>query len=138
MGSLMGELGEGTEGAEVPMQGTTMSTGQTTLELPGTEPSSKDYTWSTQRVCHVAGSICGRGWSCWTSVGGMALEPLGVRCPSVEECQDWKTGVDGWVEECPDRGGGGRKGWGVPEGRPGKGITFEIIKKISNKRKKEK
>jgi hypothetical protein len=30
-------------------------------------------------------------------VGGVALEPEGVRCPSVGECQGGKTGVGGWV-----------------------------------------
>jgi hypothetical protein len=39
--------------------------------------------------------------------------------------------VGGWVGEHPHRGGGGSgdgraRGWGFPEGRPGKGITFEV------------
>ena len=32
----------------------------------------------------------------WTSVGGMALGPERVRCPSVEEYQDRKVEVGGW------------------------------------------
>jgi hypothetical protein len=40
--------------------------------------------------------ICGRGWSCWTSVKGVALWLEGVRCPSVGECQGGKARVGGW------------------------------------------
>jgi len=41
--------------------------------------------------------------------------------------QGWRSGRE-WVGEI---------GWGLPKGKPGKGITFEMqIKKISNKRKK--
>ena len=46
---------------------------------------------------HDAGHTCGRGWPCWTSVGGQAIEPEDVQCPSVgdaraESCE-W---VGGW------------------------------------------
>ena len=30
-------------------------------------------------------------------MGGAALDPVGVQCPSVEECQGRKAGVGGWV-----------------------------------------
>ena len=59
---------------------------------------------------HDSGHICGRGWPCWTSMGGTALGPEGVRCPSVGECQGWKAEWD-------------RR---FPEGRPGKGVAFEM------------
>ena len=36
-------------------------------------------TEGTHGLTHGAGHICGRGWPCWTSVGGEALEPEGVR-----------------------------------------------------------
>ena len=34
----------------------------------------------------------------------MALGPVGVRCPSVGECQGGKSEVGGWVGEHPHRG----------------------------------
>jgi hypothetical protein len=55
-----------------------LSTSQTPLELLGTRPPTKEYTWT-----HGSGRICGRGWPYWTSVGGEALAPEGVLCPSV-------------------------------------------------------
>ena len=72
---------------------------------------------------------------CWTSVGGEALGPEGVQCPSVGECQ----GGSGWVGAHPHRGGRGGWGWDREflKGRPRKGKTFEIqIKKISNPKNK--
>jgi hypothetical protein len=43
-------------------------------------------------------------------------------CPSGGECQDIEAGVDGLVS----RGGGGGMGKRFLEGKPGKGITFEM------------
>lgn len=43
----------------------------------------------------VTGHIWGRGWPCWTSVRGEALEPESVQCPSVGECLGGKTEVSG-------------------------------------------
>ena len=43
-----GGVREGTEGVEgvcSPMEGATLSTGQVPLELPGTGPPTKEYTW---------------------------------------------------------------------------------------------
>ena len=40
-------------------------------------------------------------------MGGEALGPEGVRCPSVEECQGGKMGVDGWGSTLIKAGGGG-------------------------------
>jgi hypothetical protein len=39
------------------------------------------------------------GGSYWTSVGGEALGPEGIQCPSVVECQGRKMGVGGWFGE---------------------------------------
>ena len=50
----------------------------------------------------------------------------GFNAPSIGECQGGKVGVGGWVGEYPHRGRGRGDGMGVLEGRPGKGITFEI------------
>jgi hypothetical protein len=47
-GSPIEELREGTEGVEGlwnPIGSTTISTNQTPPELPGTKPSTKEYTW---------------------------------------------------------------------------------------------
>jgi hypothetical protein len=56
-------------------------------------------------------------------VRGDALGPERVRCPNVGECQGRKAGVDGYMVKRQ-----GERGWGegVSEGRPDKGITFEM------------
>ena len=51
---------------------------------------------STHGETHGSGHICGRGWPCWTSVGGNAFGQERVTCPSVGECQGGKAGGDGW------------------------------------------
>ena len=48
-------------------------------------------SWSSQGLDHQpknthgesqgSARICGRGWPCWTPVGGVAFEPEAVRCP---------------------------------------------------------
>ena len=70
-----GGVGEGSEGAKgvcSPVEGATVSTGQT-FELPGTGPPTK----YTHGATHGPGHICGRGWPCWSSVGGEAVGPEG-------------------------------------------------------------
>ena len=60
------------------------------------------------------------------SLGAEALGPVKARC--VGECQGGEVGVSQWVW-CTliEAGGGGRGGWGgVAEGKPEKGITFEM------------
>ena len=51
-------------------------------------------------------------------MGGKALGPGTALCPSVEECQDQEAGVGGLVSK--------GRGWRFSEGKPGKGITFEM------------
>jgi hypothetical protein len=52
---------------------------------------------------------------------GEALGPMKVLCSSIGDCQGQKVGVGGLVS----RGRGGRNR-GFSEGKPGKGITFEM------------
>ena len=54
-------------------------------------------------------------------MGGEALGPVKALCPSIGECQGQEMGVSGLM----NRVGRGR-GRGFSEGKPGKGITFEI------------
>jgi hypothetical protein len=58
-------------------------------------------------------------------VGGEALGPGKSLCPSVGKCQDREAGVGGWVSTLIGAGGG-KMDRGFPEGKPGKGITFEM------------
>lgn len=72
-----GGVGEGTEGAEEvcsPMEGATVSTGQTPQSSQGLNHQLKN----THGATHGTGHLCGRRWPCWTSVGGETLEPEGV------------------------------------------------------------
>ena len=59
-------------------------------------------------------------------MGGEALGPEGVQCPSVGEYQGGKMEVGWWVGQHPHRGRGGKMGWGFLRGKPGKGKTFEM------------
>jgi hypothetical protein len=61
---------------------------------PGAPPGLVHQPKNTHGGTDGSGSICGRGWPCWTSVGGVALGPESL-CPSVGECQGIKTGVGG-------------------------------------------
>jgi hypothetical protein len=58
-------------------------------------------------------------------VGGVALGPVVVQCPSVGECQGRKIGAGGWGSILIESGGG-EMGRESPECIPGKGITFEM------------
>jgi hypothetical protein len=51
-------------------------------------------------------------------MGGEVLGPVKVLCPSIGEGQDQEWEWEGWG------GGGGHRGFS--EGKPGKGITFEM------------
>jgi hypothetical protein len=61
-------------------------------------------------------------------VGGEALGPEGVRCTSVGECQDGKTGMsEGWGSTLIEAGGGGWDGGGLWRGdlERGKHLKFK-------------
>jgi hypothetical protein len=73
--------------------------GSNSVNWPGTpppRPPTKEYTHGGTRG---SSCICGRGWPCWTLVGGVAIGPEGVQCLSVGECQDGKARVGRWVGE---------------------------------------
>ena len=48
-----------------------------------------------------------------------------VKSSSAGKCQDREAGVGGWVSTLIGAGGG-KMDRGFPEGKPGKGITFEM------------
>jgi hypothetical protein len=56
-----------------------------------------------------------------SSMGGQALGPVKVLCPSIGECQGQEAGVGGLVSR--GRGAGDR---GFSEWKLGKRITFEM------------
>jgi hypothetical protein len=92
-----GGVGKGNEGAEgvcSPIVGSNTvyrpdPPHQSSQEL---DQQSKNTNGGTQGSSH----ICGRGWLCWTAVGGAALGPEKFPCSSVGECQGRKVGVGGW------------------------------------------
>ena len=103
------------------MVGATVSTGQKSQSSWGVDQQLK----STHGGTHDSGLIGGRGWPCWTLVGGEALGPEGVRCPSVGECLGRKEGSV-WVGgEHPNRGRRRGNGIRVSRGEPWDGETFE-------------
>jgi hypothetical protein len=87
-------------------------------ELPGTKPANREYTW---RDPWLQPHIYSRGWPHLASMGGEALGPVKAQCTSVGECEGRVVGVSGLV----NRGKVERIG-GLGEGKPGKGITFEM------------
>ena len=58
-------------------------------------------------------------------MGGEALGPVKVLCPSIGECQSSEVGVGGWMGGLGSRGRW-RGDWRFSEGKLGKGITFEM------------
>jgi len=62
---------------------------------------------------------------CWASMDGEALGPMEAPCPSVWECQGREAG--GWVcGVAPSWQQGLGRNKGFLEGKPGKGIKFEM------------
>ena len=59
------------------------------------------------------------------SVGGEALGPVKAQFPSVGEWQGGEVGVVIWEGEHPHKSREGKWDRG-PEGKPGKGLTFEM------------
>jgi hypothetical protein len=66
----------------------------------------------------VSSCVCSRGWPSPSSMGGKALGPVKVLCPSIVECQGQEAGVISW--------GTGGEYRGFLEGKLGKEITFEM------------
>ena len=60
-------------------------------DLPGTKPPIK----KTHGGIHGPSCICSREWPSQSSMGGEALGPVKVLCPSIGEFQDQEAGVDG-------------------------------------------
>jgi hypothetical protein len=56
-------------------------------------------------------------------MGGKALSPVKVICSSIGDCQGQEVGVGGLVSRGRGKGIGGGC---FPEGKQGKGITFEM------------
>jgi hypothetical protein len=59
-------------------------------------------------------------------MGGEVLGPVKAQCPSVGECQGREAGVGRWEGEHHHRSREGGLNGGFLEGKPGKGITFEM------------
>jgi hypothetical protein len=62
-------------------------------------------------------------------MGGEAFGPVKALCPSIGECQGQEVGVDGLLSTGVEVGVGverGDEGRGFSEGKPGKGVTFEM------------
>jgi hypothetical protein len=70
---------------------------------------------------HGSRHICSRGCSLVGHQREERVGPVKVLCPSVGESQDREVGGGGLISR-------GKEGWdrGVSEGKPGKGITFEM------------
>jgi hypothetical protein len=84
------ERTEGVEGVCNSIGGTTISTSQTQQSFQALNHQPK----STHGGTHVSSHKCSTGWPCPASMGGEALDPLKVICPSVEEskCQEAEVG----------------------------------------------
>jgi hypothetical protein len=81
-----------------------------TIQMPLSSWGLDHQPKSTHGGTHGSGHICGRGWPCWTSVGG---QPLGLRggC-SMLQCKGTpgvKEGAGGGSTLI--KAGGGRMGW---------------------------
>jgi hypothetical protein len=59
-------------------------------------------------------------------VGEEALGSVKAQCPSIRECQGGEVEVGGSVGEHPHRKWGRGVGWGFPEEKTGKRVTFEM------------
>jgi hypothetical protein len=108
------ESTQGAEGVWSPIGGTSIWTNQYpqgSLELSHQLKKTHDGTCGSS-------CICSRGWPGRSSMGGEALGPVKVLCPSIGECQDWEWVWVGW--------GAGEGNSRFLEGKLGKGITFEM------------
>jgi hypothetical protein len=76
-GSLVEELEKGLKelkGFAAPWRGATGLTDQIPLSFLGLNHQPK----STNGGTYDSSRMCGRGWPCWISVGGVALGPEGL------------------------------------------------------------
>ena len=111
------ERTQGVEGVCSSIGGTIIWTNQYPQSSQGLNHQPK----STHGGTHGSRCICSRGWPSWSSMGGEALSPVKILCPSIGECQGQEAGVGGLVS----RGGGDGIG-GFLEGGTRKGQTFEM------------
>ena len=110
------ESTQGAEGDWSPTGGTSIWTHkypQNSLELYHQKKKTRGVTCGSSY-------ICSRGWPWWSSMGGEALGPVKVLCPSIGECQGLEVEV-GWL--LSRRQGEDRR---FSEGKRGKGIAFEM------------
>jgi hypothetical protein len=110
------ERTQGAEGVCSPIGGSSILTNQCPHSSLGLNHQSKKKHDGT---C-VSSCTCNRGCTSWLSMGGEALGPVKVLCPSIGECQDWKWEWVGW-----EAGSWGGDRWFL-ERNLRKGITFEI------------
>jgi hypothetical protein len=90
-------------------------------------PSSQGLNKQLKNTCggtHGFSLIWSRGWPYWTSIGGEALDPMKVKCPSVGECR--ARGQSWWVEEHSHRSRRKEHGQWISREKPGKVIIFEM------------
>jgi hypothetical protein len=111
---------ERTQGAKVvcsPIRGTTIWTNQYLQSCQGLNHQPK----STHGRTHGSSCICSWGWPTWSSRGGEVLGPVKGSMP---QCRGMSGSGSrhGWVGEQGERG----EDRGVSEGKPGRGITFEM------------
>jgi hypothetical protein len=130
LGVLDREVGERTKRAERvcnPMEGATVSTGQTPCSSWGLDHQPKSACGGT----HGSGHICSRVWpSCYQ----WDERPLGLRVfDAPGDCKCGETGVGKCVGEHPQRGRGRGGGIGVSEGETWKGETIWNVNKENTK-----
>jgi hypothetical protein len=86
------ERTQGAEGVCSPIGRTTISTNQ----YPA--PSSLGLNHQPKKThggTHGSRCICSRGWPSRSSMGGEAIGPVKVLCPSIGDFQDQEAGIGG-------------------------------------------
>ena len=108
---------KGAEGVCNPLR-TKISTNQIPQSSQGLNHQPKSIHGGTNGSSY----ICNREWHYLATMGRKALGPVKAPCPSIGECGE--AGVSSrWryiIEEAVGMG------WRFAEGKPGKGITFEL------------
>ena len=96
IGLSTGHLGEGLKELKrfaTPLGRTAVSTNWT----PQSSQVLNHQPKSTHSGTHGSSCICSRGWPSRTSMGGEALGPAKVLCPSLGECHSQEVEVGGLV-----------------------------------------